>query len=208
MKAKSKRKRTFDIKQFFILHGEKFAVGLLALIAIFFIYLGVTSYKPLNWQPAELDNVSQTTRNFIDTNTRTAAEEGIAVFQYDRYAEWIKYGVKLKLYETPMVWLPLLFPERIKRDKVPLLPVESLQASAGLGAVSIKPIGGKVRKGERWAAVTGLIPIQRQRELYVRAYAASVRPMPNQDTPMYISYVLERAEILPEQDEKNLKWEE
>ncbi|MDR1480032.1 MAG: hypothetical protein LBJ00_13940 [Planctomycetaceae bacterium] len=208
MKAKSKKKKTFDVKQFLILHGEKLVVGLLVLVAFFFIYLGVTSYKPLSWQPAKLDTVSQDTRNFIDANTRTATDEAIAVFHYDKYAEWIKFGVQLKLYETPTVWLPLLFPERIKRDKVPLKPVENLQASAGLGAVSIKPIGGKTRRGERWAIVTGLIPIQEQRDLYVRAYAASVRPMPNQDTPIYVSYILERAEIEPEQDENNIKWVE
>jgi hypothetical protein len=202
-----KTKSSFDIKQFFILHGEKFVVGLLVLFAIFFIYTGVTSFQPLAWKPADLDQISQASRTFIDTNTRSATDEGVVVFQYDKYAEWIKYGVKLSLYETNTVWLPLLFPERIKRDKVPLLPVENLQASAGLGAISIKPTGGKTQIGERWAVVTGLIPIQRQRELYVRAYAASIRPIPERDTPFYVSYILERAEVVPDQDEKNLKWE-
>ncbi|MDR2642664.1 MAG: hypothetical protein LBC74_07710 [Planctomycetaceae bacterium] len=208
MKIKPKKNKSFDVKQFFILHVEKFVVGLLVLVAIFFIYVGVTSYKSLAWQPSELDKDSQMSRNFIDTNTRTATDEGIIPFQYDKYAEWIKYGVKLPLYETPTVWLPLLFPELIKRDKVPLLPIENLQASAGLGAISIKPTGGKTQIGERWAVVTGLIPIQRQREFYLRAYAASVRPMPNKDTPFYVSYVLERTEVVPDQDEKNMKWEE
>ncbi|MDR1483816.1 MAG: hypothetical protein LBT09_03235 [Planctomycetaceae bacterium] len=208
MKIKSKRGKSFDVKQFFILHGEKFAVGLLVLFAIFFIYVGVTSYKSLSWQPVDLDEKSKGSRTFIDTNTRTATDESVVVFQYDKYAEWIKYGVKLNLYETPTVWLPLLFPERIKRDKVPLLPVENLQASAGLGAVSIKPTGGKTQIGERWVVITGLIPIQKQREYYVRAYAASVRPMPDRDTPLYASYSLERAEVAPDQDERNLKWEE
>ncbi|MDR0392578.1 MAG: hypothetical protein LBH59_11760 [Planctomycetaceae bacterium] len=209
MKIKPKKnKSSFDIKQFLILHGEKFVVGLLVLFAIFFIYAGISSFTPLAWQPADLDKISQTSRTFIDANTRTATDEGITVFQYDKYAEWIKYGVKLSLYETNTVWLPLLFPERIKRDKVPLLPVESLQASAGLGAISIKPTGGKTQIGERWAVVTGLIPIQRQRELYVRAYAASIRPIPERDTPLYVSYNLERAEIVPDQDDINLKWEE
>ncbi|MDR2761177.1 MAG: hypothetical protein LBB88_01095 [Planctomycetaceae bacterium] len=205
--TKSKKKKSFDIKQFFIQHGEKFVVGLLVLIAIFFIYLGITSYQSLAWQPADLDNSAQSSRNFIDTNSRTASDEKIGVFQYDKYAEWIKFGIKLELYATPSVWLPLLFPERIKRDKVPLLPVENLIASAGLGAISIKPTGGKTQIGERWAIVTGLIPIRKQREFYVRAYAASVRPAPERDTPFYVSYELERAEIIPDQDDKNLKWE-
>ncbi|MDR2170381.1 MAG: hypothetical protein LBP59_09585 [Planctomycetaceae bacterium] len=206
MKPKSKKKKSFDVKQFLILHGEKIAVGLLVLTAVFFIYLGLTSYKSLAWQPGDLDNSSKQSRNFIDSNTRTALEEGITVFQYDKYAEWIKFGVKSELYQTPTVWLPLLFPERIKRDKVPLLPVENLQAASGLGAVLIKPAAGKTQIGERWAIITGLIPIQRQREFYVRAYAASVRPSPTQDTPFYASYILERAEIKPDQNEKNLEW--
>ncbi|MDR2346275.1 MAG: hypothetical protein LBE18_09440 [Planctomycetaceae bacterium] len=206
MKIKPKKKKSFDIKQFFILHCEKFVVGLLAFIAVFFMYLGITSYKSLTWQPVDLDQSSQSTRTYIDTNKRTADDEKIFVFQYDKYSEWIKLGIRLDLYKTPTVWLPLLFPERIKRDRVPLLPVENLMAAAGLGAVSIKPTGGKTQIGERWAVITGLIPIQKQRDFYVQAYAASVRPTPDQDTPRYMSYVLERAEITPDQNENNLKW--
>ncbi|MDR1925971.1 MAG: hypothetical protein LBQ66_16505 [Planctomycetaceae bacterium] len=205
---KVKKKKSFDVKQFFVLNVEKFAVGLLVFVSVFFIYSGLTSYKPLTWLPEDLSKSSSGTRNFIDTNTRSAADEGVMVFPYDKYAEWIKYGVKLPLYETPTVWLPLLFPERIKRDKVPLLPVENLTASAGLGAVITKPIAGKTQKGERWAVVTGLIPIQKQREYYVRAYAASVRPMPEQDTPFYVSYKIERAEVVAGKEDKELEWKE
>ncbi len=64
-----------------------------------------------------------------------------------------------------------------------------------------------LRTGERWAVITGLIPVQRQLEAYVSAYSNSVAPDPLRDTPYYFTYDVERAEVVPGRGLSNLRWE-
>lgn len=217
---KSTKKKKFDpgqIKSFFILHGEKVALVLFALIAIYVAYQG-TRYKPLSWQPEALRQAAQSADNHIQTNQRKAADEGVTIFTYDTYADWIKVGVKANLYKTNIQWMPPLFPEKVKRGaltKEQLFTVRDLKAGAGLGGVTINLASEAAtlqnlqnpQIGKRWAVITGLIPVKEQLDIYVNTYSTSVAPDPDRDTPLYWFYEVERAEVEPGTAAGNLQWQ-
>ncbi len=62
-----------------------------------------------------------------------------------------------------------------------------------------------LKTGERWVVVTGLIPIEKQLARYVDALTRSSSPMPDRDAPLYYTYEVERAEVLP--GTADLSWE-
>jgi hypothetical protein len=241
MKPKKKR---FDPVQFLILHVEKIVLAIAVPLAIFIAYQG-TKYKPLSWQPEELSKVADNATNTIKTSERKAVDEGVSIITYDVKATWIKAKINSEYYRTDTMWLPSLFPERIKRGKVNIFPVNDLKAQSGLGAVSVNPaMLAEIRRqssdapalpttspsapvtlatgrlGERWAIVTGLIPVKQQLDIYVDRFASSVMPDTLRDTPMYFFYDVERAEIvsgnnepqwekldfLPEYTKKSMLW--
>lgn len=224
-KAKTKsRKKKLDIKSFFVLNCEKIVLALVIPAALYVAYLG-TRYEPLKWQPDELQRISQEADQHIKSNVRKAVDEGVVIFPYDTYAEWIKRDVRPDLYRTEIQWLPPLFPEKNKRpglEQKQLYTVRDLKARAGLGALSVNPLGrsgaglnpmsgtetgtGQERIGKRWAVVTGLIPIKDQLNIYVEAYSSSVYPDPLRDMPLYWLYEVERAEILPGVSDEELQW--
>ncbi len=228
---KPNKKKKIDIKGFFVSHVEKIVLVMVIPVAIFFAYKG-TQHEPLSWQPEALEQASAASDKFIRDNIRKAVDEGVAIFPYDTYAEWIKKEIKVDLYRTNVQWLPSLFPEKTKRGAAPVYPVTDLIASSGLGAISINltspaavlagvttPAAGETpgsgttsggipnnQIGARWAMVTGLIPIQRQLDTYVNLYSDSVLPDPVRDMPTYIYYEVERAVIEPGQGPGDLQW--
>lgn len=219
---KPKKKSKFDIKAFFTMHGEKVAFILIIPLAIYVAYQG-TLYEPLKWQPNELVQASDAADTFIKTNERRAVDEGVTIFSYDSYAQWIKKDIVPDLYRTETPWLPSLFPEKVKRGSVPVFTVNDLRARSGLGALVLSQgatalseigivdvptatpgAGGAAsasatanRIGERWAIVTGLIPIKQQLDVYINKFASSVHPDPVRDMPIYVLYDVERAVIEP-----------
>lgn len=208
---KTSKKRKFDIKAFFICHVEKIVLALIVPLAIFIAWQG-TKYEPLKWQPSDLQRISEAANSHIRTNQRKAIDEGVSIFPYDTYAGWIKVGVRPGLYQTDTLWMPPLFPEKIKRGAVPVFPVYDLKAQSGLGAIVVNPSSPLAveltnpRIGKRWTVVTGLIPIKRQLDDYVAAYSSSIFPDPMRDTPFYVFYDVERTEIEPGKNAENLNW--
>ena len=56
-----------------------------------------------------------------------------------------------------------------------------------------------------WAVVTGLVPIRKQKEEYVKTFENAVGFDLDQDLPKYLGYLIERAEVTSS-DMQNLKW--
>ena len=225
---KPKKKKKFNIKAFFVLNVEKFILILVIPAAIYLAYQG-TQHEPLSWQPDVLAKAADVSDEFIKNNVRKAVDEGVSIFTYDQYAEWIKQPIKDDLYRTDVQWLPSLFPEKNKRGSVPVFTATDLKASSGLGAVAINPtsaaalvsglapsatgtadgMGGSGISnliGARWAVVTGLIPVKKQLDVYVEKYTNSVLPDPVRDMPTYVFYDVERAEIEPGKNINDLEW--
>jgi hypothetical protein len=199
-------------------------LGILIPVVLYIAYQG-TQYQGLSWQPNELVEASNKADTFIRQNNISPADEGVNVFTYDSYAEWIRMKIKPDLYQTETVWLPSIFPPKIKRTGVNVFTVKNLKASSGLGSVAVKAnpggtidfAGGGVgagngrggagnaenSKGERWAVITGLIPIKQQLDAYINAFSGSVLPDSARDMPAYFLYKIERAEVV---DGKQGKW--
>ena len=78
-KAKKKSKSTGSgggAKEFLILHGEKFGVGVVAVVALWFVLQGLSFLGPqVNWQPSELVETANTIRTSINASTRTIEDE-------------------------------------------------------------------------------------------------------------------------------------
>ncbi|MDR0610235.1 MAG: hypothetical protein LBG58_09015 [Planctomycetaceae bacterium] len=222
---KPNKKKKFDIGLFFTENIEKIILILVIPVAIYIAYLG-TQYEPLTWQPDALVKAADNANNTIKTSERKAVDEGVSIITYDVKATWIKAKIRSEYYRTETQWLPSLFPEKTKRSAVNVFTVKDLKAQAGLGAVSVNPsspllagraaesgttTGGSTsissRLGERWAIVTGLIPIKEQLNLYVDKFSSSVLPDALRDMPMYILYDVERAEVVPGRGSGELEWQ-
>jgi hypothetical protein len=214
---KPKRKKGFDIKNFFVKHAEKVIVVLLIPVACYIGYQG-TLYEPLKWQPDELRKIADEADKHIKESVRKAVDEEVIIRPYDTVAGWIKVGVKPDLYKTETQWIPSLFPEKIKRaglEPSQLFAVKDLKAYTGLGAITINPQSDAAQAaaittpqiGQRWTVLTGLIPVKEQLDIYVNLYSSSVQPDPMRDFPIYRLYEVERAQIEPGQTADQLKWE-
>ncbi|MDR2116713.1 MAG: hypothetical protein LBP87_10090 [Planctomycetaceae bacterium] len=223
---KPNKKKKLDIGLFFIENIEKIVLILVIPVAIYIAYLG-TQYEPLSWQPDALVKAAENANNTIKTSERKAADEGVSIITYDVKATWIKAKIRSDYYRTETQWLPSLFPEKNKRSAVNVLSVRELKAQSGLGAVAINPasplaiqaaeIGSSAitgntsatnaRIGERWAIITGLIPIKEQLNLYVDKFSSSVLPDALRDMPTYLLYDIERAEIVPGKSLDDLQWQ-
>ncbi|MDR2440418.1 MAG: hypothetical protein LBE12_13740 [Planctomycetaceae bacterium] len=222
---KPNKKKKLDIGLFFTENIEKIILILVIPLAIYIAYLG-TQYEPLAWQPDALVKAADSANNTIKTSERKAVDEGVSIITYDVKATWIKAKIRSDYYHTETQWLPSLFPEKNKRSAVSVFPVRELKAQPGLGAVSINSASPlaiqavetgsstmtnsaatNTRIGERWAIVTGLIPIREQLNLYVDKFSSSVLPDALRDMPTYILYDVERAEIVPGENLDNLKWQ-
>ncbi|MCL2744087.1 MAG: hypothetical protein FWE67_09560 [Planctomycetaceae bacterium] len=215
MKPK-KKKKSFDIKDFFIKHTEKILVALLVPIACYIGYQG-TLYEPLKWQPDELRKIADDADKTIKSSVRKAVDEEVIIRPYDTIAGWIKIGVKPDLYRTDTPWLPSLFPDKVKRaglEPSQLFTVKDLRALTGLGAIAVNPQSEAAQNvgittpqiGKRWVVITGLIPVKEQLNIYVDLFSSSMQPDPMRDFPMYRFYEVWRAEVKPGQTDDQLNW--
>ncbi|HBT78021.1 MAG TPA: hypothetical protein DEB39_14110, partial [Planctomycetaceae bacterium] len=211
-----KGKPKFDIKQFFIRHGEKILLGLIVPLAIWIALWG-TKFEPLSWLPEDLTKSANDARSRVDNNERTATQEGVSVFRYDILARQIKTPVDPRYYQTRTVWNPSVFPERLPRTEPEVFAVHDLKARSGIGAIQVKPkttvaggfgFGGfgaggsspataKELEGKRWVVLTGLIPVRRQLDTYLAIFPSSKFHDPFRDHPMYVKYDVERCEETP-----------
>ena len=193
MKSKTK----FDpqvIQQFFIDHTEKFVVGLVAALFLYFAwqsYVTVGSGYPK--QPAILKKATDDAQARIAKGPETKTAENEAKFP--PYAEEIdKFKTLLNPADYPMPnilnWKPIL-PRRL-RDTPEVLLVENLRAIPGRGAFNVQ--NGTV--GQRWVVVTGAVPYKKQCDEY-RSKFEGATEQTEKDTPTYVGFLVQRAEITP-----------
>jgi hypothetical protein len=50
-------------------------------------------------------------------------------------------------------------------------------------------------RGSRWVVLTGLLPFKKQKDEYDTAFEGALFRDPRRDVPMYVGYILERAEV-------------
>lgn len=200
----------FDIKEFFLLHTEKFVFGIAILLMCSFMF-GGNSLEPLNWEPEVLSRLSDDASNHIDTNVVEPKDVDVVVKDYHEYAKGIKANVKLDRYRTENMWEPPLFPDPKPRRKPELFAVKNLKGESGVGAIlatdrtatapvrvgAVGAAGASSRQleGKRWIVLVGEIPIKEQLDEYINAFSNASYTNPQNDVPYYAAYKVFRREL-------------
>ena len=94
-------------QQFLLWHGEKIAVGVVIVLALWiagqgFQFLG----KPFTWTPDELETFAKNAKTEILKERKAIDEEGVGEANYATLAEQIKEPVKYGLYQAGTWWNP------------------------------------------------------------------------------------------------------
>ena len=166
---KSKRKLDAKaIKQFFIDHTEKIAIGVVGLLFLYFTYSAVMlqandSYKK---EPKNLTDAVQAAEKTMTVGpTSKTPETEAPIPPYANITERFKVALNIKDYPTDNRWNHKVYAQRNRRETPVVIPVEELRAVAGRGALSGKDnSAGSV--GQRWVVVTGLVPYAKQLDEY------------------------------------------
>ncbi len=206
-----------SIKSLVALHVEKVVLGVVCLCSLLLVYGGVAKSGGLDWEPSKLKTEASGAEKHVDTFRELPPDED------DRTVEEIVEDLQkaLKICMTPVenppyehekIWVPSPFDQRTKRGLPELFAVEDLRAATGCGAVSMgranRAADNAARRGavgQRWVVLTGAIPIAKQQTAFDRAFKDAYKD-PKKDTPTYIYYYVERAEVDPSADQGEIKW--
>jgi len=202
MKSKTK----FDpkvIQQFFIDHTEKFVLGLVAALFLFFAYQSyeITGSGYVK-KPEELVRATDAANAKIvkgPANKTVGDKTSTDVAKFLPYEEIINSAKKTidpGLYPMPprLFWEPI--PPRRVRDAPEVFAVEQLRAIPGRGA-TVPTEGNVGTSGKRWIVVTGLVPYKKQLAEYRARFDGAAWNDPREDKPNYIGYFVQRAELNP-----------
>ena len=111
MKSIKKKKSGGGAKEFLVWHGEKIAVGILVIVALWFAMQGL-GYHTVSWQPDTLERDASETDTAIRNSARDAEAEGIELFDHASFAQQIREPIPLAPYRNPAsaVWNPETHP--------------------------------------------------------------------------------------------------
>jgi hypothetical protein len=201
------------VRDFFIYHGEKVAVGLVGLVFLWCLVRAVTiSGRTVDFTPSELENEAASAANHIE---QSQPGESSQLTDYLAIAKRIRDKIDETFYRHEVLWDPPLWERRGLRGEPPVFGLERIRAVAGNGVFNMvdptAPPTSAARtttptRGQRWVVVTGLIPIARQIEAYQEAFGKAIYRDPQRDHPLYLHYWVERAEVNPRSDSSQLRW--
>ena len=195
MKSKTK----FDpqvIQQFFVDHTEKFVIGLVAALFLFFVYQSYATVQ--NGYPKKPDELKTATDAALAKIANGPTKPLELLFpDYENEVESFKkpidpikypmsYGLNWKQF-APL--RPRVSPE--------VFAVEQLRAIPGRGAI-LKSQDDAGTLGKRWIAVTGLVPYKKQLAEYRKQFEQAAGSDPARDVPNYAGYFVQRAEVTPD----------
>lgn len=221
-KSKKKAKRTNKSgDNFILLHGEKFIFAIIFLAAIWMISRG-NGLEKFTLTPDQIKDAASKADDRIKKNKIELkdVDEELTVYDYSGYSRLIRSALKPGMYPTPIRWEQSLFPAKNKRSDVTALPLEKLQAEAGIGAIKYLPeenrtgqtpagggmspgmmgrpasgAGGGTDQGREWVVVTGLIPVGKEFREYDEKFANAEYTDINRDIPRYVFYDIERGTL-------------
>ncbi len=190
-----KSKKKFDpqvLQQFFIDHAEKFVVGLVAVVFLFFTYQAVT-LKGYATKPDELQTRTKDASDKIAAGPATKTAATVCAFPpYPDIIDGARTTIDPGAYPMTLAfdWTPVA-PRRV-RDTPEIYAVERLRAIPGRGAC-LQGNAGTV--GQRWVAVTGLVPYKKELDEYRKFEGAA--QVTDHDLPEYVGFLVQRAEVAP-----------
>jgi len=103
--TKTNKSGVGGVQQFLIWHGEKIAVGIVVVVALWFAMQGL-GYQALTWQPSDLERDAEATQTAIRDSTRTAEDEDVAFPDPDHatFAQQIRNPIPTEPYRTGTLW--------------------------------------------------------------------------------------------------------
>jgi hypothetical protein len=211
MKAKTK----FDpkvVQQFVIEHTEKFVMGLVAVLFLFFAYRSyVVVGNGYQRKPEELKAATKAAFDKIALGPATKkppapttkpVPDGPDFPLYAKIIDDHKLSIDAAKYPMPLGPDGSIFAPLRPREAPEVFAVENLRAIPGRGAVpnanndrnagNANPTAGK-----RWIVVTGLVPYKKQLDEYRNKFATAAGYDPGKDVPTYAGYFVQRAEVVP-----------
>ena len=218
-----------SVKNAALEHGEKVALGFVAIVFLMFIYsaLGREVLDASKQPDRLLSKVDQATAHASQADFDPARDQ-LQVVEYADRAK--RREVDVSLYGAPLLFDPPLAPPKTRRDDPKPLAIEQLRADSGFGVFALVDTaaddagagnassrGGNRGAGHKpnpkaqldarpYVVVTGLVPWYKQMREYSRAFEDALGEDPEGDRPQYMSCLLERAEINPAEPDK-LDWQ-
>lgn len=209
MKAKSK----FDsakLKQFFILHGEKVGLAVIGLCFLWLCYAAVRVEKYDKDEKALEAATASADQNIANSKVKLLDEDPpVKLPDPDFTTRIAQYG---PLAAERFAWAAPanrpLFEIRVRRGEPIYLTARNLKGSTGYGPVEVKVGNNKQVRGEKWVVLTALVPLAEQQQEYRKLFDSAVLKDKNRDTPFYLGFELQRAEVSSADPDEDLegKW--
>ncbi len=211
MKAKTK----FDpkvVQQFVIEHTEKFVMGLVAVLFLFFAYRSyVVVGNGYQRKPEELKAATKAAFDKIALGPATKkppapttkpVPDGPDFPLYAKIIDDHKLSIDAAKYPMPLGPDGSIFAPLRPREAPEVFAVENVRAIPGRGAVpntiNDRNAGnGGPTAGKRWIVVTGLVPFKKQYEEYRKKFENHASYDPVKDIPRYRGYLIQKAEVVP-----------
>ncbi len=219
-----KVKMKFDlasIKGWLLAHGEKVALGVVGMVFLLFVYSAMQRETlEEQYAPEKMQQLAATVGEHVRNSKWDPDREKLKVVSYAERAK--PKIIPVGTYALPRAFNPPVTDPKAKRGIPEVLPPEELRVAAGMDVIQVKAAdrngarqgdqenAGNALKAQPWAVVTGLVPINKERQAFAQAYAEAVEFDRNRDVvPKYLRPVLERAEVDPaksDQKPDQLTW--
>ena len=205
------------IKNFSVDHAEKVIFGFVLLGVVMIIYSAVTGREKTDKKPADLSAKVAAANTAIEQ--AQIPEKKTA--EIDKIAEMSRVKLEEEPFQLTNAICPPPGKQEHTRGEPPVLGVEKLRVAAGSGMFQIMAApkageragaqaasnAGVDQRGERWAVITGLVPVKKQCEAYADTFCDCKHLDPAKDAmPDYAGYWVERLEIASPADAKNPNW--
>jgi hypothetical protein len=200
-----KVKMKFDlaaIKDWLLEHGEKVALGIVALVFVMFTWYAISreTLSAAN-APEALKTKAASVKDHVSKSVFKADVEGVKPVDYTSRAK--REMLVATAYPQPTPLKPLLADEKAKRDDPKLFPIEEPQVASGFSIFELrgKGKGDASLKAQPWVVVTALVPFKKQTQEYVRAFENAMGDKKS-SAPDYTALVVERAVVDDSQPDK------
>lgn len=214
-----KLKMSFDknaVKEFLLEHVEKFAFA--GIVAAFLaLVAGAIWADRYDKEPEDLQTTAENAERFLEEIPPEPDREAVL------FARMIRDNrpPREDFYRFPKDLKPRVINPLELRGEPPVLLVRELQGSADYAPFNLRLPSeegesarrgremAQGRRGQRWAVITGLVPVRDQERAYEEYFQERIKPTPDPDIPQYIYYRVERAEVDPylsSSDPEQLEW--
>lgn len=213
-------KRTFQ--EFFLHHTEKLVFAGFAVCFVALVY-GAWGWQGFGKTPDQLAQAAQRAEQHIEQTEPSETALELDAPDYTQIVAVSRTPLKVEPYSHDKPWDPPLWQQRRPRGEPPLFAVQELRGKAGVGPFEVKqeagadvqptaaarraPAGQGGVLGQRWAVVTGLVPVKRQTAAFDEYFKEAQQPNPETDVPEYYWYRIERAEATASGSGAPPQWE-